>query len=70
MSFIVYILSNTKNFILNQFTWIGISFVINIVISLFIPFPYSLIVIVAVFILLGYYFSKKRILENRTIRRT
>ncbi|MDN5846386.1 MAG: hypothetical protein L0H53_08950, partial [Candidatus Nitrosocosmicus sp.] len=52
--------SNTRDFILNQVMWIGISIGISLLISLFVPFPYSLIAIVVVFVLIGYYFRKSR----------
>ncbi|MDN5867927.1 MAG: hypothetical protein L0H55_11085 [Candidatus Nitrosocosmicus sp.] len=53
-------MSNTRDFILNQVMWIGISIGISLLISLFVPFPYSLIAIVVVFVLIGYYFRKSR----------
>jgi len=60
---------DTKSLILNQVMWIGLSLGISLLISFFVPFPYSLIVIVAVFVLLGYYFRKRRTVGNRSMRR-
>jgi len=49
---------NNKGFLLNQLTWIGISFGISIAISIILPFPISFVVIIAVFILHSMYTRK------------
>ncbi|MDQ3902441.1 MAG: hypothetical protein M3247_06975, partial [Thermoproteota archaeon] len=56
-------MSNNKDFLLQQLMWIGISLGISLAISLFVPFPYSLPIIMAVFIMLSFYMRK------RTLRR-
>ena len=52
-------LSKNKDFISQQLLWIAISLGISLVISLFIPFPFSLPIIIAVFILLSFYMRKR-----------
>ncbi|HEY5630636.1 MAG TPA: hypothetical protein VI278_18835 [Nitrososphaeraceae archaeon] len=52
-------MSNNKDFLLQQLMWIGISLGISLAISLFVPFPYSLPIIMAVFILLSFYMRKR-----------
>ncbi len=42
-------------------TWIGIYFGISLVVSFFVPFPYSLMVIIAVVIGLGFYRRRRYI---------
>jgi hypothetical protein len=58
-------MSNTREFILNQLVWIGISIGISLLISLFIPFPFSLIGIIIVLVLMGYYFRRRGVVWNR-----
>ncbi|HET6589177.1 MAG TPA: hypothetical protein VFG45_03325 [Candidatus Nitrosocosmicus sp.] len=58
-------MSNTREFILNQLVWIGISIAISLLISLFVPFPFSLIGIVIVLVLMGYYFMRRGVVWNR-----
>ena len=53
------LLSNNKQFLFQQLIWIGISFGISLAISFFVPFPYSLVIIMAVFILLSFYMRKR-----------
>ncbi|HEY6164643.1 MAG TPA: hypothetical protein VIW25_07010 [Nitrososphaeraceae archaeon] len=52
-------MSNNKDFLLQQLMWIGISLGISFAVSWFIPFPYSLPIIMAVFILLSLYMRKR-----------
>src|SRR5438094_6371096 len=49
---------NNKQFLLNQLIWIGISLGISIAISIILPFPVSLVAIIAVFVLLSMYMRK------------
>jgi len=51
---------NNKNFILNQALWLGISLAISIAISLVVPFPYSLPIIIGVFLLLSFYIRQRQ----------
>ncbi len=46
---------------MNQLVWIGISFAISIIISMLIPFPISLVVIVGTFLLLNFYLRRRMI---------
>lgn len=55
--------NNNKQFLLNQIMWLGISFGISITISMLLPFPISLVVIIGVFILLNFY------MRNRMMKR-
>ena len=55
--------NNNKQFVFNQMIWMGISFGISIVISMLVPFPISLVIIMGVFILLNLY------MRNRMMRR-
>lgn len=50
---------NTKRFMMQTLMWIGIYFGISLVVSFFLPFPYSLMVIIAVVIGLGFYRRKR-----------
>ncbi|MFL6406660.1 MAG: hypothetical protein ACJ71F_09425, partial [Nitrososphaeraceae archaeon] len=52
-------MSNNKDFLLQQLMWIGISLGISLAISLFVPFPYSLPIIMGVFIMLSFYMRKR-----------
>lgn len=63
-------MNQTKYFILNFAMWIGLSFVISLLISFFIPFPYSLMIIIAVFVLLGYYLRNIRIIGHNSMKKT
>jgi apolipoprotein N-acyltransferase len=49
---------NTQ-FLINQLVWIGISFGISITISMLVPFPISLVVIVGTFLLLNFYLRRR-----------
>jgi hypothetical protein len=46
---------NTKRFLRNQLMWIGIYFGIALVVSFFIPFPYSFIALIAIIMSLAFY---------------
>ncbi len=46
-------------FLINQLVWIGISFGISITITMLIPFPISLVVIVGTFLLLNVYLRRR-----------
>jgi 4-hydroxybenzoate polyprenyltransferase len=61
-------MNTTKDFLLNPAIWIGLSIGISLLISLFVPFPFSIIGIVVVLVLMGYYFRKKRVLWNNRSR--
>ncbi len=50
---------STKRFIVNQMMWLGIYFAISIVISMLLPFPISLGVLIAVIIGLSMYRRKQ-----------
>jgi apolipoprotein N-acyltransferase len=54
---------NNKQFLFNQIIWMGISFGISIAISMLVPFPISLVIIMGVFILFNLY------MRNRIMRR-
>ena len=51
--------SVNKQFLINQLVWIGISFGISITISMLVPFPISLVVIVGTFLLLNFYLRRR-----------
>jgi hypothetical protein len=53
--------SNTKKFLLETLLWIGIYFGIAFIVSRFLPFPYSLIVIVVAVIALGIYRRRRQL---------
>src|SRR5437773_2300429 len=55
--------NNNKQFALNQILWIGVSFGISIAISMLVPFPLSLVTIIAVFILLNFYMRKRMMIN-------
>jgi hypothetical protein len=59
-------MNTNKSYTLTQFMWIGLAFIISMVTSVVVPFPYSLVLIVVVFIFLGYCFSKKAVIGIRT----
>jgi hypothetical protein len=54
---------NTKRFLKDQLIWIGIYFGIAIVVSSFIPFPYSLLVIIAIILPLSFY-RRRRMMKK------
>ncbi|HYA83645.1 MAG TPA: hypothetical protein VEH06_09390 [Candidatus Bathyarchaeia archaeon] len=51
--------SGNTQFLINQLVWIGISFGISIIISMLVPFPISLVVIVGTFLLLNFYLRRR-----------
>ncbi|HYV52009.1 MAG TPA: hypothetical protein VE971_01835 [Candidatus Eisenbacteria bacterium] len=60
---------NTQFFI-NQLVWIGISFGISITISMFVPFPISLVVIVGTFLLLNIYLRRRMMARMGSLNAT
>jgi hypothetical protein len=52
-------LSNSRDFLSQQLMWIGISLVISLAISFIVPFPYSLPIIIGVFIILSFYVRQR-----------
>ncbi|WP_161486400.1 hypothetical protein [Candidatus Nitrosocosmicus hydrocola] len=57
--------SSSRDFVLNQVLWIGLSIAIGLLISFFVPFPLSLILIVIVIFLIAYYFRRRRVVWDR-----
>jgi Sec-independent protein secretion pathway component TatC len=53
--------SNTKRFLLETLMWISIYFGIAFVVSIFLPFPYSLIAIVIAVLGLGLYRRRRQL---------
>jgi hypothetical protein len=62
--------SINKQFFINQLVWIAISFGISITISMLIPFPVSLVVIVGTFLLLNFYLRKRMISRIGSVKGT
>jgi hypothetical protein len=54
-----WVLSNNKQFLMQQLLWIGISLGISVVVSILVPFPLSLPIIIGLFILLSFYMRKR-----------
>ena len=52
-------MSNNKQFLLQQLMWIAIYFAISLAISIIVPFPFSLIAIIGVVLLLSFYVRKR-----------
>ena len=50
---------NNKSFLYQQLKWIAIYFVISFIISIIVPFPYSLIVIVSIVLILSIYIRRR-----------
>ena len=50
---------NNKNFLYQQLKWIAIYLVISFIISIIVPFPYSLIVIVSIVLILSIYIRRR-----------
>jgi hypothetical protein len=46
---------DTRRYLIETLKWLGIYFAIAIVISIFVPFPYSLLILIAVVMGLAYY---------------
>lgn len=53
--------ADTKRFLQSQLMWLGISFAISIAISLVLPYPWSLMVMIAVFLGMNYFIRKRQI---------
>jgi len=53
--------STNKQFFMNQVVWIGISFAMSLMISILLPFPISLVVMVGTFVLLNFYLRRRMI---------
>lgn len=62
--------SINKQFFINQLVWIGISFGISIMISMLVPFPISLVVIVGTFLLLNFYLRRRMIARMGSVKGT
>ena len=50
---------NNKSFLYQQLKWIAIYFIISFIISIIVPFPYSLIVIVSIVLILSIYIRRR-----------
>jgi hypothetical protein len=50
--------ADTRNFLQNQMIWIGISIAISLTLSFLLPFPFSLVAIIGVFIAMNYYIRR------------
>ena len=50
---------NNKSFLYQQLKWIAIYFVISFIISIIVPFPYSLVVIVSIVLILSIYIRRR-----------
>ena len=62
--------SINKQFHINQLVWFGISFGISITISMLIPFPISLVVIVGTFLLLNFYLRRRMMARMSSLNTT
>ncbi|MGD1834546.1 MAG: hypothetical protein ACPKQO_02355 [Nitrososphaeraceae archaeon] len=51
---------DNKNFLFQQLKWISLYFAISFIISLIVPFPYSLVVIISVIIFLSFYVRRRQ----------
>jgi predicted RNA-binding Zn-ribbon protein involved in translation (DUF1610 family) len=58
--------NNNTHFVFNIMIWLGISLGISLTISLLLPFPMSLVVIIAVFVLLNFYMRRRLMQRTRT----
>ncbi|HEY9387899.1 MAG TPA: hypothetical protein VIP70_12730 [Nitrososphaeraceae archaeon] len=56
---------NNTQFFFNIIIWLGISLGISLTISLLLPFPMSLVVIIAVFVLLNFYMRRRLMQKMR-----
>ncbi|HJT49775.1 MAG TPA: hypothetical protein VJ729_16465 [Nitrososphaeraceae archaeon] len=59
---------NNKQFLITQMLWIGISIGISLTISMLLPFPFSLVAIIGIFILLNFYMRKRMMNRMRGAR--
>src|SRR5918996_1144860 len=57
--------NNNTQFFFNIMIWLGISLGISLTISVLLPFPMSLVVIIAVFVLLNFYMRRKLMQKMR-----
>jgi hypothetical protein len=60
----------SDEFLINQLVWIGISFGISIAISMLVPFPISLVVIVGTFLLLNFYLRRRMMARMGSLNAT
>jgi hypothetical protein len=58
--------NNNTHFFFNIMIWLGISLGISLTISFLLPFPTSLVVIIAVFVLLNFYMRRRLMQRTRT----
>ena len=52
--------SDTRQFLQNQMVWLAASLAISFIISWFLPFPFSLVVIIGVFMAMGYFIRQRQ----------
>jgi 4-hydroxybenzoate polyprenyltransferase len=50
--------TDTKRFLQTQMMWIGISLAISLALSFLLPFPFSLVTIIGVFLAMNYYIRR------------
>lgn|SRR5690348_9187915 len=50
---------DNKKFLIEQLKWIAISLVISLTISIIVPFPYSLVVIIPLFLAISYFVRRR-----------
>ena len=58
-------MSYNKQFLMNQRIWFAISIGISLTISMLLPFPFSLVAIIGIFILLNFYMRKRIVSRMR-----
>ena len=51
---------DTKKFLSVQIVWLAISFAISITLSMILPFPYSLVAIIGVFLSMNYFIRRRQ----------
>jgi hypothetical protein len=61
--------TTTKQFLIGQLIWIGIFLAVWLGISFVIPFPFSLPVIIGIFILIGYYLRRRALRKQKNVKR-
>ncbi len=61
--------NDNTHFFFNIMIWLGISLGISLTISLLLPFPMSLVVIIAVFVLLNFYIRRRLMQRTKTSAR-
>ena len=52
--------SDTRQFLQNQMVWLAASLAISFIISWFLPFPFSLVVIIGVYMAMGYFIRQRQ----------